>query len=370
MLDFSSSLYLGLRHPGQQLGSWQSLTLGKPTMLQPIANYRELLNELERLTGTQDMILGTSSLQLFFDFAIWLRNQPVEVFLDEYCYPIAKKAFTAVHNTTLSGYLRHYEPSDLDRVLSTCSQAGRRPVLVIDGYSPVSGQLCPLEQYCEVLEKYNGIAIVDDTQSLGVFGQHASVDLPYGKGGGGIIMNNNINYENIIYISSMAKGFGVPVAFLSTTKMDISDYLEHSLTNNHCSPVSIAHALSIKHALKLNRNHGEQIRNKLYQLVFKFKQRLSQAGISTIGGDFPFQTLSKHNRIDATGLYEFLQNKGFTSVLHELKSSDSTAISFLITARHSFADIYSLTSQIINYMCMYHSRNRARGTYAFAYPYI
>ncbi len=368
MLDFSSSLYLGLNHATQQLDSWHSLTLGKPTSLEPTADYDELTRELEQLTGTKNMMLGTSTVQLLFDFAIWLQKKSVTFFLDEDCYPIAKKVFIAVNHIGRTKILRHYDPGDLVRGLRSRLNPNKRPVLVIDGYSQVKGEICPLLQYCEVLERHHGILIIDDTQLLGVYGQDAQLDLPYGRGGGGAVKAIDCSYKNIIYVSSMAKGFGVPAAFLSTTGWNISDFLNQSLIINHCSPVSNAHSAAIKHALWINGNYGEQIREKIYKLVFQFKRRLAKVGIGTIGGNFPYQTVPSNYGLSAQKLYMYLQHKGIKTVLHEFKSSNTTAISFLITARHNLNDIYSVTSLIIGYMDMTCSRNRSRGNHALSYP--
>ena len=61
MLDFTSSLYLGLRHPSAGLRPWEALTLGRPAALRPPPGAAEVGIRLADLQGCEASTLLTTS---------------------------------------------------------------------------------------------------------------------------------------------------------------------------------------------------------------------------------------------------------------------------------------------------------------------
>ena len=59
MLDFTSALYLGLRHPSGSLGDWESLTLGRPSALREPPDAEAVAADLARLQGCEAGALAT-----------------------------------------------------------------------------------------------------------------------------------------------------------------------------------------------------------------------------------------------------------------------------------------------------------------------
>ena len=90
MLDFTSSLYLGLSHSSQSLRPWQQLTLGMPAALRTPPGTSHLELELARLQGCERVSLGTSTLHLFWDLFGMLSDQDYTVYFDQRTYPVAR----------------------------------------------------------------------------------------------------------------------------------------------------------------------------------------------------------------------------------------------------------------------------------------
>ena len=67
MLDFTSALYLGLRHPLGSSRPWAALSLGRPAALQPPPGAGALARELAALQGCEAATLLPSTLHLFWD---------------------------------------------------------------------------------------------------------------------------------------------------------------------------------------------------------------------------------------------------------------------------------------------------------------
>ncbi len=339
-LDFSSALYLGLWHGSAALRPWSRLTSGVPFALEPPAGANELAARLARLQGCAAGVLGTSTLHLFRDLFGMLSGKNLVVYLDDRTYPVAVwgAELGAARGLSLKRFA-HHDPVDLRSRVKKEGRRNFRPVVVSDGFCPHCGRVAPLAAYLEIARELGGLLILDDTQALGIFGHSPGPFFPYGKGGGGTLHRSNIADPDVLVVSSLAKGFGVPVAVLSGSQSMVRKFKEKSKTLVHCSPPSIAVIHAAEHALSINLEKGDALRLHLAGLVRRFKEELRDLGISTIGGFFPFQTLNLIPGLDAKILYKRLIRSGIRPVLHSAPNENGARISFAITARHSPQEI-------------------------------
>jgi 8-amino-7-oxononanoate synthase len=67
MLDFTSALYLGIRHPSRSLRPWSQFTTGKPAALELAPGAEAITTVLAELQGCERVTLLPSTLHLFFD---------------------------------------------------------------------------------------------------------------------------------------------------------------------------------------------------------------------------------------------------------------------------------------------------------------
>jgi len=67
MADFTSALYLGLRHGAGSLRPWARLTTGRPAALADPPGAREVAGALAALAGCGAGSLAPSTLHLFWD---------------------------------------------------------------------------------------------------------------------------------------------------------------------------------------------------------------------------------------------------------------------------------------------------------------
>jgi len=67
----------------------------------------------------------------------------------------------------------HRDPAALEAALRSELKAGERPLVFSDGVFPISGEICPVPEYGQVLEKYEGAWLcLDDAHATGVLGAH------------------------------------------------------------------------------------------------------------------------------------------------------------------------------------------------------
>ena len=90
MLDFSSALYLGLRHPSRSLAPWDRLTTGTPAALGEPPAAGRVAAALAGLQGSEAAVLARSTLHAFLDCFAVLGGPARPVLVDGGAYPIAR----------------------------------------------------------------------------------------------------------------------------------------------------------------------------------------------------------------------------------------------------------------------------------------
>ncbi|MEW6291643.1 MAG: aminotransferase class I/II-fold pyridoxal phosphate-dependent enzyme [Thermodesulfobacteriota bacterium] len=338
MLDFSSSLYLGMRHPHAVLAPWGWLSLGKPAALEEPPGSRELAYGFAELTGCQNGVFAPSTLHLFWDIFGMLGEKVI--FQDDGAYPVMRwgVARAECRGSKVFGF-RHGDPDHLQKVMRRQMQPKRKPVVVADGFCPGCGQPVPLGEYLAVVRNYDGCLLIDDTQTLGVLGKSPSRRDPYGEGGGGSLQWHGLQGPDILAASSLAKGFGVPVAFLGSDPEAMKQFIRKSETRMYCSPPSAAVLHAAAHALNRNRLRGDELRGDLLDRIRRFRGKLLTIGLQTLSPFFPVQTIAGLSGAMAIKAHRDLHARGIKTVLHAPHGNRGNRLSFIITASHCYEDI-------------------------------
>ena len=340
MLDFTSALYLGMRHASGSLRPWEQLTTGAPAALAAPPGAGNIASRLAALIGGDRATLAPSTLHLFWDLFGMLSGDGIAIYMDAGVYPIAR---WGIERAMARGVPLHTFPHDDAAALRSLLRRNRRsrlsPVVVTDGFCPGCGVHAPIAAYLEGVRAYGGQVIVDDTQALGIFGHSAAADAPYGLGGGGSLRRWNVSDEDVIVISSLAKGFGVPMAVLAGSQAMIARFDQRSETRVHCSPPSIATIRAAEHALDVNDVQGAALRLRLAQNVRYFRTRLAELDLAASGGLFPVQTLRLKPGQAAIEVHHRLRDYGIETVLHRDRNGSGPCLSFILTARHRRSEI-------------------------------
>ena len=205
--------------------------------------------------------------------------------------------------------------------------------MVADGFCPSCGMAAPLADYLECVRPWNGLVLVDDTQSLGIFGHSPGPDAPYGRGGGGSFVRAGLRDDRLLMVSSLAKAFGAPLAALAGSDAIVTAFERHSDTRVHCSPPSSAAIAAARVALDVNGLCGDGLRLRLAQRVARLRRRLLRLGMAGTMGLFPVQVLRFPEGIAPGAVHECLLSRGIQTVL--LRDKGSGRISVILTAGHT-----------------------------------
>jgi 8-amino-7-oxononanoate synthase len=340
MVDFTSALYLGLRHPSDSLGDWEALTLGRPSALREPPDAESVAADLARLQGCEAGALVPSTLHLFLDLFAVLGQGDVVIMRDAGAYPIARWGTESAR--AMGAQVRtfpHHDAVSLERMIADAASRGLKPVIAADGYCPRCGHVAPVGRYAQLAKQAGGYLVLDDTQALGVLGERPDAANPYGSGGGGSLRWHHTFGGHIITGSSLAKGFGVPVAVLAGERGLVDRFRRESQTRLHCSPPSVAVIRAARCALRTNHSRGDALRRRLLHLVVRLRMRLIGAGLRPSGQlPFPVQTFVAAQRW-AAQLHEQLLGIGIVGLLTTACSALVSGLTLLVTARHGLAEI-------------------------------
>jgi 8-amino-7-oxononanoate synthase len=340
MLDFTSALYLGMRHPSRSLRPWPSLTAGVPAALAEDPETRRVAQEIAVLQGCERGVAGASTLHLFWDLFGIMAGPSVRIYVDSGAYPIARWGVerAAGRGAAVCGF-RHHDAGVLRRQLHRDRNCGGEAIVVSDTFCPACGRAAPLKDYRDCARSCGGTLILDDTQALGIFGPSPGRAAPYGTGGRGMLAAAGIAGDGVLAVSSLAKGFGAPVAVLAGSASAIAEFERKSQTRTHCSPPSAAAVHAAAHALAVNRSSGDALRLRLAGLVARFRAGATRAGFRFRGGIFPVQTLGPAPAGEIIALHRRLGELGVRAVPLWARPAAAARLSFLITARHEPRDV-------------------------------
>lgn len=339
MADFSSALYLGLRHPGAALAGWDALTLGQPAALREAPGAQALAASLAALQGCQAASLLPSTLHLFWDLFGMLAREPLAILVDGGAYPIAR--WGAERAAALGLPLQVFARGDAQAAAGLARRwrrAGRRPLILADGYNPGAQAAPPLARYAAIARAGAGYLVLDDTQVLGLLG----------RDGGGSLPLHGLAGPHIVVGASLAKGFGAPLAVLAGGDALVRRFEAHSLTRTHSSPPCAAALAAAWRALRLNRECGDALRRCLRRRVAQLRAGLAAIGLASLGGAFPVQTVLLGRGVDAVALHAGLLRGGVATVLQP--GAGAGALTFLLRADHTAADIDAAVAALYHYL--------------------
>jgi 8-amino-7-oxononanoate synthase len=343
VLDFTSALYLGMRHPSKSLRPWESFTTGRPAALESPVEAARVARRLAALQGCQAATLATSTLHASWDLFGTVLGEAVAVFVDAGVYPIGRWGVerAACRGAPIQTF-EHYCPTALGRALrhGAMHQPNRRPIILADGFCPACGRPAPVRELVRHARDFDGLVVLDDTQALGILGHSPSARAPYGREGGGILRWSNVRDPHVLLVSSLAKAFGAALAVVAGDEAMIERFETMSQTRVHSSPPSMAAVRAAEHALDCNERFGDRLRARLADRVRQFRRGLSLAGLRAAGGPLPVQTFVPPSGIDALALHGRLLGRGIRSVLLDGGSRIAPRLGLLITAAHRRADVH------------------------------
>ena len=157
--------------------------------------------------------------------------------------------------------------AELEKCLQE-AQAQRFRIVVTDGVFSMDGNVAPMDQICDLAEKYDALVMVDESHSAGVVGAtgHGVSELykTYGRVD--------------IYTGTLGKAFGGALGGFTTGRKEIIDLLRQRsrpyLFSNSLAPGIIGASLEVFKMLK----ESNALHDKLVENVNYFRDQMTAAG--------------------------------------------------------------------------------------------
>ena len=169
---------------------------------------------------------------------------------------------------------RNRDMADLEARLQEASDARRR-VIVTDGVFSMDGYIAPLQEICDLAERYDAMVFVDDSHAVGFVGEH----------GRGTPEYCGVEGRVDITTGTFGKALGGASGGYVSARQEIVDLLRQRarpyLFSNTLAPAIVAGTLQ---ALDLLASSGE-LRERLKANAALFRSSMTDAGFDLLPGE-------------------------------------------------------------------------------------
>lgn len=157
--------------------------------------------------------------------------------------------------------------ADLEEQLKAAREQRFR-IIVTDGVFSMDGNVAPMDQICDLAEKYDALVMVDECHSAGVVG----------KTGHGVAELYDLYGRIDIHTGTLGKAFGGAVGGFTTGRKEIIDILRQRsrpyLFSNSLPPSVIGAGLKVFSLLK----ESDKLHTKLMDNVKYFREKMESLG--------------------------------------------------------------------------------------------
>ena len=215
-------------------------------------------------------------------------------------------------------------------------------LIVTDGVFSMDGDLAPVKKLLEIAEEYDALLLVDDAHGFGVLG----------KQGHGILEQENIYSDRIIYIGTLGKAAGVSGAFICAQDNFVEWLVQKGrpYIYSTATPPAIAHAL-LKSLEIIESDEGKQRRAQLHRLIDIWQQEMIFSTWEKVSSCSPIQPLILGGNADTLLAATLLDEAGYwiPAIRPPTVPVGSSRLRITFSANHSENDLRSLikTLQLI-----------------------
>ncbi|MCV6631251.1 MAG: glycine C-acetyltransferase [Flavobacteriaceae bacterium] len=166
--------------------------------------------------------------------------------------------------------------ADLEAQLQQANQdSARFKIIVTDGVFSMDGLVAPLDQICDLADKYDAMVMVDECHAAGFIGSTGKGTLEYKKVMGRVD----------IITGTLGKALGGAMGGYTTAKKEIIDILRQRsrpyLFSNSLAPAIVGASIKVFEILEKDTS----LRDRLEENTNYFKAGMKAAGIDIIDGD-------------------------------------------------------------------------------------
>ena len=232
-------------------------------------------------------------------------------------------------------FFEHRNASDLGFLIN--KHKSIRPLVITDGIFALTGEIAPLDEIYPVVEKYNGLLVVDDAHATGVLGENGRGTPEYFHLG---------DAPRIFQTETMSKAIGVYGGFIAANQGIIQKIRESSHVygaSTALPPPMVAAACA---AIRLIKNEPER-REKMLMNALKIRDGVRNLGYCTTESCAPIIPILFNDQNDAIGLSDYLRSK---SIIAPFVTYPVKTIQYIVRITVSATHTEQQINELLNVM--------------------
>ena len=212
-------------------------------------------------------------------------------------------------------------------------------LIVTDGVFSMDGDLAPVKEILTIANEYDALLLIDDAHGFGVLGEQ----------GHGILEQENICSDRIIYIGTLSKAAGVSGAFICAQ----ADFIEWLIQKGRpyiystATPPAIAHAL-LKSLEIIESDEGKQRRTHLHRLITIWQKEMHFSKWEKMSSYTAIQPLILGSNANALMTAKLLDDVGYwiPAIRPPTVPVGSSRLRITFSANHSEDDLRALINTL------------------------
>ncbi|MFD8714713.1 glycine C-acetyltransferase [Streptomyces anulatus] len=335
VLNFCANNYLGLAdHPEviaaahEALGRWGYGMASVRFICGTQEVHKELEQRLSAFLGQEDTILYSSCFDANGGVFETLLGPEDAVISD------ALNHASIIDGIRLSKAKRHrYANRDMAELETQLKEASgaRRRLIVTDGVFSMDGYVAPLQEICDLADRYDAMVMVDDSHAVGFVG----------PGGRGTPELHGVMDRVDIITGTLGKALGGASGGYVAARAEIVALLRQRsrpyLFSNSLAPVIAAASLKV---IDLLESAGD-LREQLNANTALFRTRMTEEGFDILPGDHAIAPVMIGDAGRAGRMAELLLERGVYVIgfSYPVVPQDAARIRVQLSAAHSTADV-------------------------------
>jgi 8-amino-7-oxononanoate synthase len=203
----------------------------------------------------------------------------------------------------------------------------------------MDGDVAPVQELLQIAEQYDALLLVDDAHGFGVLG----------KKGHGILEQEGIQSNRIIYIGTLGKSAGVSGAFVCAQDSFIEWLIQKGrpYIYSTATPPAIAHTL-LKSLEILESNEGVKRRSHLNQLIQIWQDEMTFINWEKVSSCTPIQPIILGSNANALLAAKLLDEAGYwiPAIRPPTVPLGSARLRITFSANHSVDDLRKLITTL------------------------
>ena len=225
---------------------------------------------------------------------------------------------------------RNRDMTDLEAQLKASADARRR-LIATDGVFSMDGYVTPLDQICDLADRYGAMVMVNDSHAVGFVGAHGR-GTPELRG-----VSDRVN----IVTGTLGKALGGASGGYTSGRKEVIDLLRQRsrpyLFSNSVAPAVVGASLKVLDLLE----SSDDLRDRLRDSTAWFRQRMTTLGFDLLPGDHPIVPVMIGDAARATQMADLLLEKGIYVIgfSYPVVPAGKARIRTQVSAAHSREDL-------------------------------